>query len=341
MILLNNTDLLGPEWRFLEPVWSGPPVHWAFFHGVPQSGLEHAIRRPNLARYRAARATAKAARAAGEPAIIVSHLPSMAAPTNFFRRRLCPDVPQIAFAFNFTKLPEGFRRQVLTRMLRGIEEFVVFSNAERQIYSDYFGLNPSRLHFLPWAMERPVPASSPPVSTSTDYVCAIGGEGRDYALFAEAMAELPKLRGVVVARPYSIEGVRFPDNVEIFTNLPLDQTWAIASRSLGLVVPLKTERTACGHVTIVGAQHLGVPLVVTRSIAVADYVSEETARLVQAGNRVELVEALIELVEDRDTVIGRRDLARSVAAEKNRPEVWVRYLAEAARRLVAPGQLHD
>lgn len=258
----------------------------------------------------------------------------MAAPTNLFRRQLCPDVPQIAFSFNFTTLPQGGRRRVFANALRGISEFVVFSTLEQRLYVNHFGLDPDRLRFVPWAMETPMPDPTPPIPTSSEYVCAIGGEGRDYALFAGAMARLPHLRGVVVARPYSVAGITFPKNVEVFTNLPLGQTWAIAKHSIGLAIPLKTDQTACGHITIVGAQHLGVPLVVTRSTAVLDYVSDETARLVSAGNQEDLVNALTEFTEDREAVMARRDCAQVRAAEFNRPSVWVEYLTDACRRLV-------
>jgi hypothetical protein len=309
-------------------------VEWAFFNGIPQSRLERMVTRPNLARYRAAWSTVRAASRAQRPAIIVSHLPSMAAPTNLFRSRLCPDVPQIAFSFNFTTLPQGRRRRLLSYLFRGIDEFVVYSTVEQQLYAEHFGLDPDRIRFVPWAMETPQPDVTPPVSIASDYVCAIGGEGRDYALFAQAMARLPGIRGVVVARPYSIAGISFPPNVEVFTNLPLGQTWAIAAQSVGLAIPLKTDQTACGHITMVGAQLLGVPLLVTRSSAVADYVSDRTARLISAGSLEELTAGIEELFEDRQAVALRRDQARTQAEAHNRPAVWVDYLADACRRLI-------
>lgn len=334
MIFLNNSDLMGSTWRFLEPIWTEPAVKWEFFYGVPQNQLERLVRRPNVARYRAALDTVKAARRAREPAMIVSHLPSMSAPTNLLRRRLCPAAPQIAFSFNFTVLPKGMRRRVLGNALKDIDEFVVYSSMERQLYAEYFDLDLDRLRFVPWAMDAPRPDPDCPVSTETDYVCAIGGEGRDYALFAAAMEKLPHLRAVVVARPYSVAGISFPANVEVHTNLPLGQTWAIAANSIGLAIPLKTNRTACGHVTMVGAQKLGVPLVVTDSAAVSDYVTDETSRMVPAGDKAELVSALAELVEDRSKVAQRRDHARLQAANQNCPEIWVEYLADACQRLL-------
>ena len=333
MILLNNTDLLDHNWRFIEPLCTNLDVRWKFFHGIPNKKIEHIIRRPNLARYRAALSTVLCARNEKDSALIISHLPSMAAPTNIFRRKICPEVPQIAFSFNFTTLPTGARRRLMNRALKDINEFVVFSKHEIDVYSDHFDLDRKKFHFLHWAMNAPHFDPIPPFLTGTEYVCAIGGEGRDYELFSRAMTKLPHLRGVVIARPYSIEGVSFPSNVEVYVNLPLGQTWSIAKHSLGLVIPLKSSETACGHVTIVGAQHLGVPLIVTRSLAVTDYVSPETARLISAGSEEELTAALIELTEEKHVVAQRRDQARRQATYQNCPSIWVEYLTEACKRL--------
>ncbi len=86
----------------------------------------------------------------------------MAAATNLARRTLCPEVPQIAFAFNFTDLPQGARRRYLAAALRGIDEFVVFSRFERALYARHLDLPEDRIHFLPWAMEPPLPGPDNP-----------------------------------------------------------------------------------------------------------------------------------------------------------------------------------
>ena len=240
----------------------------------------------------------------------------------------------IGFSFNFTELPTGVRRRYLARSLKTINEFVVYSRFEQALYPDYFGLDPARFRFLPWAMDPPKPSQYLQNNISVPYLCAIGGEGRDYKLLAEVMRALPKLHMIIVARPYSITGAKFPDNVQVFTNMPLADTWAIATNSIGLAVPLISDRTACGHITLVGAQQLGIPLVVTQSEGISDYITDnETGRLVPSGDAAALRAALIELIDAPEAAQTRAIAARAKARSENDPASWLEYFHRKKQEL--------
>ncbi|MEM8753185.1 MAG: hypothetical protein AAGF90_09435, partial [Pseudomonadota bacterium] len=259
---VNVSDLLGPEWRFLEPETNDPRLRFDFVRGLPANAMERAVRRPNLARWRAALEAARAARAEGS--VLVSHLPRMSAAANLARRAFAPRARHLAFSFNFTDPPVGRAVGYYRRALGSVDRFVVYSRYEKGFYADLLGLQEDRIDFLPWAMETPVydEAASRPVEG--DYLCAVGGEARDYAMLFEAMRALPDLPMVVIARPYSVAGLTAPANVTVMTNVPPPITWRIARDALAMAIPLRSSETACGHVTIVGAQRLGLPLAVTR-----------------------------------------------------------------------------
>src|SRR6056297_315137 len=107
MRFINTSDLAEPSWRFIEPFCSDDDISWEFHIGLPRNKLERFVPRPNLARWRAAGTAALSARRQDRSCMLVSHLPRMGAATNLLRRGLCPTVPQVAFAFNFTDLPTG------------------------------------------------------------------------------------------------------------------------------------------------------------------------------------------------------------------------------------------
>ncbi|RKT32343.1 glycosyl transferase family 1 [Roseovarius halotolerans] len=290
--------------------------------------MERIVRKPNLARWRAAYQSARCA-AREERSVLVSHLPRMSAATNLFRKRFCPQVPQIAFAFNFTDMPVKMDFRRLRSMLAGIDEFIVFSQYERSLYSEYFGFQPERFRFLHWAMEAPQPGPENPVSGPDSYLCSIGGEGRDYRLLAEAMRALPDVAMVVVARPHSIRGINFPQNVKVFTNLPARQTWRIVQDSAGVVIPLRSDKTTCGHITIVGSMLLGRAMVITDSLGVSDYVEDGVnAHLVPAGDTAAMIAAVQGLSHNSAAMrdLGARASAR--AREKHALSGWVSYFTE-------------
>lgn len=337
MRFLNTSDLMDPDWRFLASVSKNPALIWEAYSGRPRNVLERSIPRPHIGRWRAALSASRAARNDPE-AVLVSHLPTMAAATNRMRKLVSPKTPQIAFAFNFTDLPQGARLAYFRRAFEGIREFVVFSRFEQALYADLFGIPKERFRFLPWAMEPPKPGPENPLPDDLrhqGYICAIGGEGRDYALLAETMRKRPDLNLALVARPYSIEGIRFPQNVTVFTNLPQPLTWRLALESRGLVIPLKTEETACGHITMVGAQLLGLPLVVTRSRGVADYVDEDVAQIVPARDETAMLAALDRLREDPMGVESLAQAGQTRARARNTLQNWVDYFEALAAELKA------
>ncbi|MFN8995879.1 MAG: hypothetical protein ACK5X3_19755, partial [Pseudomonadota bacterium] len=85
MIIISATDLMRPEWRFLADASDDPSLVWRTHSGLPRNTLERLIRRPSLGRWRAALEAALDARR-NRDALLVSHLPLMAAATNLFRR---------------------------------------------------------------------------------------------------------------------------------------------------------------------------------------------------------------------------------------------------------------
>ena len=330
MHFISISDLTPPDWRFLEPYSHDPALSWSTHHGRPRNALERLVTRPALGRYRAVLSAVREARAHPR-ATLVSHLPRVAAATNAARAKLCPDAPHIAFAFNFTDLPEGKDRTRLTRWLAGIDSYVVFSRYEQALYNDHLALPEDRITFLPWTMDPPQVSAEPEPGSDRPYFASIGGEGRDYALLADAMRALPHMRMVIVARPYSVTGIDFPENVTVHTNLPGPRTWRIAADSLGLVVPLKSDRTACGHITIVGSQHLGLPLLVTRSLGIEDYVTDgQTGLLTEAGDKDSLISKLRLLADDRAAAQHMGSAAQAKARQENTPQVWLNYFERFA-----------
>jgi hypothetical protein len=332
MEIISTSDLLGKDWPFLSAHNTDPALTWTTHSGLPRNGLERYVKRPHLGRYRAAWSAVQQARNTPN-ALLVSHLPLMGGATNVLRRRFCPDVPQIGFSFNFTQMPTGRRRRYLTGALQGISEYVVYSRFELDLYPEYFAIDPALFRFLPWAMDPPQPGPVNPTGLSGPYLCAIGGEGRDYRLLAEVMRDLPQITMVVIARPHSIANIDFSDNVQVFTNLPLAQTWRVAQDSQGLVIPLVSSDTACGHITIVGAQLLGIPLLVTQSRGVSDYVTDnETAQLVAAGHAGQLRDAVVAMVEDRATSQARAAAGLVKAQTENSLMNWLAYFQDCQRR---------
>ena len=321
--IVNCAELAAPGWTFLRDKIDQPKLSWCFYSAEPVNWIERLITRPRLSRYRACMAAAFRSRSSD---VIVTHLPRASWWTAYFARLFGSKAKHLAFSFNFTELPTGRSRRWMSAAFQQIDRFVVYSNAEKRLYADYFGINPSRIDMLPWAMETPAVEPDHPI-VSGDYICAVGGEGRDYETLIAASRELPDIPLVIVARPRNVEGLALPEHVSPYTNLPTAQFWNVVKHSRFVVIPLLDDKTNCGHISIVGSMQLGKPLVTTRSAGTEDYIHPDRDALVtEAGSREQLKEAISRLWGDNALCQKMGTEAVRVTDENNREARWVDYL---------------
>jgi glycosyltransferase involved in cell wall biosynthesis len=150
-----------------------------------------------------------------------------------------------------------------------------------------------------WGGDRRELSTSGTPAEGGDYVCAIGGNGRDYRTLLEAAARLPEIRFVAVVRPDNLRGLSVPPNVIVRTNVPFEVAMNILRYSKFMVLPLAGTEVPCGHVTIVFAMQFGKAYVITDSAGVRDYAKHQINSLtVKCGSVAEVVGAVVRLWND-------------------------------------------
>lgn len=320
-----------PGSTWLDAVRAGlPPVEFAMYSAVPGPLLRR-LPGPNWGRVRAAGALGLAARA-GRVDLVASQMPFNTHYAASLSLRGVADVAHIGFGFNFTDLPSGYRLRAMRRSLPSVDRLCVFTEVERQIYADLFELPIDRFHFNRWTSSRPIDAPSAR-SIPEPYIVAIGGEARDYATLAETARLMPGRRFVVIARPTSFDGISIPDNLTLLVNRPWQETWSLAAHASAMLVPLRTNQTPNGIVTIVGAMYMGLPLIVTDSAGVHDYLRHgESALLAPVQDAAAFAHA-IERMEEEPGLRDKLSKAAQAFAEAH-------CTTEAAARFAA-AQISD
>ncbi|MDP9095167.1 MAG: hypothetical protein M3N26_01205, partial [Pseudomonadota bacterium] len=268
-----NVSTLSPSWNWLASRFADRlDQHWMHVSTESMPVPAWVPRGDLVRRVLAARAACRLTSPAGS--LLVSHGPRISLYVELANRRQARRTRHLAYVFNYTELPRGKKRALHANALASIDRFVVFSTAERTIYSNYFDLPIERIDMIPWAVRPPwLPEGERPV-VAGNYLCAVGAQGRDYGVLVEAMRMLPQLRLVIVASAASMSGIRVPENVEVRLDTPLAEATNIIAHSRFMVLPLRDAEVPCGHVTIVSAMHLGKAIVATRSSGIADYVHE-------------------------------------------------------------------
>ncbi|MDH3817559.1 MAG: glycosyltransferase family 4 protein [Myxococcales bacterium] len=278
-VIVNVSESEDPAWNWIGGRFPEDPFRWISFSGRPSSAFEKRIQSPKISRYRTCWEAARAAKRE-RAALIVSHTPLVSAWMNLFCRAMGVKAPHLAFSFTFSKLPTGLRRRFIVDSLRGIDRFVCFSSVERARYPEYFGIPAGRIDSLRWSAAEPGFDSSATPIEPTPYLCAVGGEGRDYVTLVEAMRRLPDHHLAIVTRPANVKGLDLPSNVSVRTNIPLADVWNLIAHAKLMVLPLHDTQVPCGHGTLIAAMQLETPSIVTESVAMTDYVSDEATGLI-------------------------------------------------------------
>lgn len=296
-------------------------MEWVRLSGLPSNALERNIRALRVSRYRAAMQAANEARSDD---VVISHHPLMSNAVSIALRLMKRRARHIAWAFNFTQLPSGSRLEIISKALSNVEKFIVFSRYEKDLYAEHLGIDKEKFTNVLWTQNAPTIDNEFEPMIKRPFVCAVGGEGRDIDLVIKAAERFKKvLDFVIITRPHIIESVAIPDNVRILTNLPAPKTWAIANESVGVLIPLVSDDTCCGHITIVSAKLLGLPIVTTRSVATEEYVVGRQSILCSvAGDLDDFCGKIEALFNDREALKVFARAARQQEADLHSRAVW-------------------
>jgi len=251
-----------------------PEYEWRFIRLYSKTFLEKMIQVPNLARLKGA---LKAARLAKDASLIFTHHPHVTFwCANLMSRARRP--PHVAWSFNFPELPRGPKRTAMSRAFQKVDRFVVYSTMERDLYVRELGIPRDKIEVILWGVSPPEPSPGHPIVRG-DYVCAIGGNRRDYETLIHAAEMTPGIKFELVVRPRNLKGLALPPNVDVRVNLSHREAMNILKFSKFMVLPLDDSDVPTGHVTLVAAQHLGKAFVITDSAGVRDYILPGTNAL--------------------------------------------------------------
>jgi len=164
-----------------------------------------------------------------------------------------------------------------------------------------------------------------------------GKPRRDYDTLFAAMRQLKHIQLVVVATAESLQHLSIPDNVKVFTHIPLSQAHNILTHSRLMIVPLRDSQVPCGHVTIVSGMFFKKAMIVTNSEGVHDYVQDDqTGVLFEPKEAGDLTEKIEELWHDRAKADRLAEagyaFAQKTCTEQSVIQYFSNYLNQLERR---------
>jgi len=338
--LIVNHSHLDPNWRWLEDSFGAPDYDWQHFTSFDQGWLSgDRVPRAWFARYLAAFKAVRVAEKA-DRCLFVSHGPRAAFYASWISAMRGKRInPHLVFSFNFTNLPQGRRRTQMVESFRAVDRFAVYSHLERDLYADYFSIPIEKIDFVHFGVAPPRLEASPALPIALPYVCAIGSQGRDYALLFEAARALASVRFCVIAYQSSIEGLKVPSNVTVLQGVPFNFAAQVAANAQFMVLPLISNSIPCGHVTAVTAMQVGCPLIATDSTGLHDYLRDgDTALLVEPRRVDAMIEAIRQGLDDPGPLIANAERAKAFTLQNCNENVTIDYFGRVLTEFEAEGR---
>lgn len=332
--IINIAEIAPRDWTFVKDSYRRQNDTWHFFmaNAHEKKGLLGLLP-PEAHKIIAATRGVLGARDSVDT-VFISHMPRTTLYVEILRRLLKPKSRHIGFSFNFTEMPKSWDLWLMRRFLGGLSKLIVYSTYEVKLYSGYFDLPDTQFQFIPWCMNLKIERGAAPKHR---YICAAGGEGREFHTLIKAARELPDVTFKLVTRPGKVDEADLPKNIELLVNLPYDQFWKTVANSYASVIALSDKSRCNGHITAVGSQLLGVPVIASDSDGLTDYIRhEETGLLFETGSEQCLTACLRKLLDDEDSRAALAKRAQRFAEATSNEQVWANLVEELIHHAADP-----
>ena len=230
-----------------------------------------------------------------QPVGIITAFPQLPVFSGLLKRLVGPDVAIVAWSFNLGHRFDGWKGRLAAFALRSVDRIVVFSRREMLTYAAMFGLPGARFSFVPFTEEMVEPDVAEDVENP--FILALGTANRDYRSLLDAVAGLGH-RTVIVAGPHALAGLTLPRNVTMRAGLSLAECHVLCQQARINVVPLDTDETASGQVTLRYGMMFARPVIATTSIGTEDYIEDGVTGMLVPPHDVAAWKAAIETLWD-------------------------------------------
>jgi glycosyltransferase involved in cell wall biosynthesis len=194
-----------------------------------------------------------------------------------------------------------------------------------------------RLECIPFPIDTQFfkPGDQPTLTANAEHILSVGLSYRDYPTLISALKKLPHVAGQFrvgsswVSGKSGIKKASLPENVSLKPFIPLLELLHCYEECRFVVIPIsKTTQWSAGSISVLIAEAMGKPVIVSRTPGMPDYVLDrETGFLVEMGDPDAMAEAIDYLWNNPDVTDRMGKRAREWVAETFSLDGWVERIA--------------
>lgn len=322
----------GPRWDFIEiarrlqadmPGAYLSPGHW-------MHRLEKRLKLSLLE-------TAQAVRSGiGERSLLVSLSEKPAIPLAVLLALAGEQVPHLVIAH---KLSSGLKTPFfqITGLQRSFTHLICSCRSQVDYAIGQLGMPEAKVSFIYEKVDHCF--FRPQKLDGAGYILAVGQEQRDYGTLIEATHGLDIPLKIVASSPWSTSRSRVqpPTTTSLLSNVSYEELRDLYAAARLVVVPLHNVDYGAGVTALLEAMAMGKPVIVTRTVGIADYIIPgATGEFAAPADASELREQILRLWADPGEQRRLGANARQVIEEKMNLDIYIDRVVQIAHQVMLP-----
>ncbi|MFQ9265579.1 MAG: glycosyltransferase [Streptococcus sp.] len=206
------------------------------------------------------------------------------------------------------KLYYNLRKVLVNKCLKNVKNVIVYSSKEVEYYSKIFPEFQEKFSFVHYGLDYE-DNHSYEGSLPENFLFSGGGSNRDYNTIVKAVEKTKNsLPFVIATQPWRVP--KHDEKITVLDDVVVETFGDVLGKSEALVLSLKDIDLSAGHMVMLQAMSLGVPIIVNDIPSVRDYVDESSVLFYKSGDFNQLASIIDEFdVNDLET-IQRADKAK-------------------------------
>lgn len=191
------------------------------------------------------------------------------------------------------KVYYALRKSITKKALKRISKVVVYGSDEVEYYEDIFKLK-DKFCFIPYGIDYMNQINYDRQRLPERYMFSGGGSNRDYRTLIDAYNKISEYKYplVIATQPWRLKDLD-TDDIIVLPDVVNETFGDVMIQSEMLILSLQDTKISAGHMVMLQAMSLGVPILVNDIPSIRDYVDETMVEFYPSGD----VEALIHKIQ--------------------------------------------
>ncbi len=204
------------------------------------------------------------------------------------------------------KISSGKKRYIFKalNLFSKIDGVIGYSHTQLKFAKDFLNVPDHKLHRIDFQVDQKFYTDRPD-SSSNHGIVSIGRELRDYPTFIEAVRGLDINVTIVSSSPWSrrkdeTKNRDIPANIELKKGLTSEELRELYRRCQMVVIPLQNVDSPAGVTSLLEAQSVNRPVIITDTIGIQDSLSENGQVLAKLEDAQDLRNKIEKIMQDPD-----------------------------------------